>query len=170
MFFHSLPVLLSEHALFLYEGVAFLILLAVIFFLTAPVGEWAPADRQRPKSFYQYLWLSWQGLLPLPWVFWPFFLLLNPWIYLADFWVLNNTLSVSSWTNLHLIALPPIIWWSGSVWRASGSHHSRLWVALARLAVTLAYLEYAAKIYIFIRFPRSFFQCDEAVLNYFSCF
>ncbi|MDT8406672.1 MAG: hypothetical protein RQ715_05430 [Methylococcales bacterium] len=170
MFIYSFPVLLAEHALDLSAWLLFAALLVGFFYLSAPVAEYQPVKHQRKVSFYQFLWSSWQGLEPLLWVFWPFFVLINVWIYLSDHAVLNADISVSSWINLHLIMLMPIIWWTGSVWRASASHGSRLWIAVARLGVSLAYLEYGAKIYIFIQMPRAFFQCDEAVLNYFSCF
>ncbi|MGR9114469.1 MAG: hypothetical protein ACU85E_01790 [Gammaproteobacteria bacterium] len=134
-----------------------------------PYDSWQRVEYSGGEG-YQYLLRAWFGELTLRLIFWPFFLVLNAALYAADTMVKSGAISVSSWGNIHIMLLGPVIWWTVSVWRGSGRTRSRWWSACARLAVLCAYLEFGMRLFIRMEFPRIFFNCEELLLDYFSCF
>jgi hypothetical protein len=77
---------------------------------------------------------------------------------------------VSSWDDVHFMLLLPIVWWTVSIWRCSAYTRFRLYSAGARLITLGVFVEYALKLYIRIDYPRLFFNCEELLLDYGSCF
>ena len=79
-------------------------------------------------------------------------------------------LTVSSWDDVHIMLLLPIVWWSTSVWRCSANTDIRLGSSGARLMIFAVLFEYGLKLLIRIDYPRIFFGCEELLLDYGSCF
>ena len=117
-----------------------------------------------------YLLSSWLGGIPLQWVFWPYFLFLNASLLLADMLAKTGKITVSSWDEIHFALLLTAIWWTTSVWRCSINTDFRLWAALARLLCISVFVEYALKMLIRVDYPRIFFNCEDILLDYGSCF
>lgn len=172
MFTNTLPIIFSSSQLI--GPLEFFIIFSTLFgiiFISAPFPE---ADWEMPdvKSFslYHYLLAIWNGALGLNKLFWPFFIVFNAGLYGADALVQSGMISVSSWSNIHVMMLGPVIWWTLGVWRGSSHSNSRLWIALARLMVVSAYIEYVMRFYISKALPRLFFNCEELLMDYFQCF
>lgn len=167
MFINSLPLF------FTHIGLASPLDLLIIFmglFIVLLVSS--PLSRKNLQKQFSnnYLFASWNGGEPLKWVFWPFFLILNACLYTADTLAKSGIFSVSSWDDVHLMLLLPIVWWTTAVWRCSPNTHSRIWPACARLLTLSVFFEYSLRLLIRIDYPRIFFECDELLLNYSSCF
>jgi hypothetical protein len=124
----------------------------------------------RSQGAGNYLFSAWTGALSLRSVFWPFFLLLNGMLYSLDSLVKAGHLTVSSWDDLHFVLQFPIIWWTIGIWRCSVNTGLRLWAAGARMMTICVVLEYALKLYIRVEYPRLFFNCEEVLLDFGSCF
>lgn len=173
MFINTLPIIFGHSQLFgpVDLLVAMSILFALLYF-TAPVPGENPlaAASDSGSGLYQYLYQAWWGELPLGIVLWPFFMILNGSLYAADTMVKDAVISVSSWENIHLILATPVLWWTIAVWRATEHSFYRLWSAGARWLVLSVYFEFALRVLIFQQYPRIFFNCEGAVMNYFSCF
>jgi hypothetical protein len=166
MFVYSLPLFFTEiRWLSLFEALIIASGLFVLVYITTPE---VITDR-RPESG-SYLFSSWTGNSNLSAVFWPFFLLLNGLLYSLDTLIKAGYLTVSSWDDIHFVLLFPVIWWTVGIWRCSVHTDSRFWAAGARLATIGVGLEYALKLYIRIDYPRLFFNCEEALLDFGSCF
>ena len=169
MFINTLPLMFSEGGLF---GPVELLIVAVclyaMFYISAPFQQREPIPSASSyPGFYGYLYSGWFGDSALTRVFWPFFAVLNAGLYAGDYGVWNGAISVSSWSNIHVMLLAPMLWWTVSVWRSSGSG---VWLALSRLVVVGAFCEFAMRFYIYLKLPRLFFNCEELMLDYFSCF
>ena len=121
-------------------------------------------------TMYQYLFDSWNGQIKLWLVFWPFFIILNMSLYLTDSLARAGNFTVSSWDAVHFILLTPVIFWLISVWRNSPNTSSRYWAIGARFMTLAVFFEYGLKLVIRMDYPRIFFQCQEAILDYASCF
>lgn len=167
MFIYSLPLFFTEigyasplELLIIFLGIF------VMLFIAAPVCEGTALIQPNTN----YLFAAWSGNAPLKWVFWPFFLLLNGCLYAADNLAKTGLFTVSSWDDIHFILLLPIVWWTTSVWRCSAHTNARLWSACARLMTVSVFFEYALKLLIRIDYPRLFFNCEELLLDYGSCF
>ncbi|MGR9085698.1 MAG: hypothetical protein ACU841_01315 [Gammaproteobacteria bacterium] len=166
MFLYSLPILFGHIRLFSpLEALAMLIGLWSLLFLTLP-----PVEGGGPGPGSHYLFSAWTGSTALRWVFWPFFLLLNPILFSLDGLAKSGRFTVSSWDDIHFILMFPIIWWTTSVWRCSVHTGAKHWAASARLATIAVLLEYGLKLVIRIDYPRLFFNCEDTMLNYGSCF
>lgn len=169
MFINTLPLMFAEGGLF--GAVEFLIVAAclyAVFYISAPFQDREISVSMPPEQgFFHYLYSGWFGESALPRVFWPFFAVLNAGLYAGDYWVWIGAISVSSWLNIHVMLLTPMLWWAVSIWRNAGS---RTWLALSRLAVAGAFFEFAMRFYIYLKLPRLFFNCEELMLDYFSCF
>jgi hypothetical protein len=167
MFFYSLPILFNDIQLVSPIECLFMAgaILAVLYF-SVPTTEknWQP---QPNSSFFLAAWL---GGVSLYWVFWPFFLFLNASLLTADLLAKAGTITVSTWDEIHFIFFLTIIWWATSIWRCSGNTQARIWAALARLATLSVFIEYALKMLIRIDYPRIFFNCEDILLDYGSCF
>lgn len=167
MFIYSLSILFDyldlispAEALFIMCG-----LLAVLW-ISAP----APNGCLRQSNLESYSFSGWTGRQCLVAVFWPFFLLLNATLFGVDWLAKSGRWTVSSWDDVHFMLLLPIIWWTVSVWRCSVHTRFRLSSAGARLITLAVFVEYALKLYIRIDYPRLFFNCEELLLDYGSCF
>jgi len=167
MFIYSLSILFNQinllspaEALFIMAG------LFVIVWVLAPT----PDGEFRSLSFDNYLFSCWLGGQGLIIVFWPFFGVLNAVLFSADWLVKSGQLTVSSWDDVHFVLLLPTIWWTVSIWRCSPNARFRLYGAGARFITVAVFLEYALKMYIRAEYPRLFFNCEELLLDYGSCF
>ncbi|WP_374089364.1 hypothetical protein [Methylomicrobium lacus] len=167
MFIYSLTILFNQinllspaEALFMMAG------LFVVVWILAP----DPDIGFRSLSYDNYLFSSWIGGQGLSTVFWPFFLVLNAVLFSADWLVKSGQLTVSSWDDVHFVLLLPIIWWTVSIWRCSANTRFRLYGAGARFITVAVFLEYVLKLYIRAEYPRLFFNCEELLLDYGSCF
>lgn len=167
MFIYSLSILFNyinlinpAEALFIMAG------LWAVMGISAP----APNGGFRQLTFENYLFSCWAGKQALAAVFWPFFLLLNAALFGVDWLAKSRLWTVSSWDDMHFVLLLPIIWWTVSIWRCSAHTGFRLYSAGARLITLGVFMEYALKLYIRIDYPRLFFNCEELLLDYGSCF
>ncbi len=167
MFINSLPLFFTHigYASPLELLIIFLGLFAVLF-ITAPVCE----NTANLPPFDNYLFAAWSGKIALKSAFWPFFLLLNGCLYTVDLLAKTGLFTVSSWDDIHFILLLPIFWWTLSVWRCSANSRARAWGASARLMTLSVFFEYALKLLIRIDYPRLFFNCEDLLLDYGSCF
>ncbi len=167
MFFYSLPILFND--IQIVSPIELLIMLSGIFvalYISAP----NPDKEWQPQAFESYLMASWFGGISLQWVFWPYFLLLNACLLAADALAKAGKITVSSWDEIHFVLLFTFIWWTTSIWRCSSNTESRLWAALARLTTIAVLIEYGLKLAIRIDYPRIFFNCEDILLDYGSCF
>jgi len=114
--------------------------------------------------------ISWLGGMSLYKVFWPFFIFLNLSLFAADVMSQTAVITVSTWDEIHSVLFLMIIWWVTSVWRCSGNTQAQMWSVLARFATLAVFAEYGLKLLIRIYYPRIFFNCEEALLDYVSCF
>lgn len=142
------------------------VVILIVLYFSAP----SPEQNWRPEPYDSFLLASWLGGVALHWAFWPFFLLLNASLLFADQLAMAGKITVSSWDEIHFVLLFPIAWWTVSVWRCSRNTYSRTWSALARFATVAVPVEYAIKLLIRINYPRIFFNCEDLLLDYGSCF
>ena len=145
-----------------------LIFMALFFvlFISAPLC----GESLQQKALDHYLFAAWTGKVALRWAFWPFFLLLNACLYAADMLAKSGMLTVSSWDDVYVMLLLPAIWWATAVWRCSANTGLRAGAAAARLLTLAVFFEYGLKLVIRIDYPRIFFNCEELLLDYGSCF
>ena len=167
MFIYSLPLFFEQiHLASPLELLIIFLTLFVILSISSPLNN----EIQQPKINGNYLFAAWTGNVALHWVFWPFFLVLNVSLYLADTFATRGLLTVSSWDEVHLMLLLPIIWWTTAIWRCSFNSHFRVWTGCARFLTLAVFFEYGLKLLIRIDYPRLFFGCEELLLDYGSCF
>jgi hypothetical protein len=167
MFIYSLSILFNHIKLMSPAEALFIMSsLWVVMWISAP----APNGGFRQMTFENYLFSCWAGKQDLAAVFWPFFLLLNAALFGVDWLAKSGQWTVSSWDDMHFVLLLPIIWWTVSIWRCSAHTEFRLYSACARLITLGVFMEYALKLYIRIDYPRLFFNCEELLLDYGSCF
>lgn len=167
MFIYSLPIFFNNMGMAtpLELLIIFLAVFALLF-ITAPQSE---TNFQNPLAD-NYLSAAWSGRIALTWAFWPFFLLLNVGLYTIDTLAKSGLFTVSSWDDIHFILILPTVWWTTAVWRCSANSQSRVWASLARLINLSVFFEYGLKLLIRIDYPRIFFNCEELLLDYGSCF
>ncbi len=91
-------------------------------------------------------------------------------LYTADTLVKMGLLTVSSWDDVHIMLLLPIVWWITAIWRCSANTQFKAYMAGARLVTFAVLFEYALKLLLRIDYPRLFFGCEELLLDYGSCF
>jgi hypothetical protein len=147
-----------------------LLIIFIALFIVLFVNSLFFNENPQKQSTDNYLWSGWSGSAPLKWVFWPFFLILNACLYIADTLAKAGMFTVSSWDDVHLMLLLPIVWWTTAVWRCSPNTKLAVWAACARLLTLSVFFEYGLKLLIRIDYPRIFFGCDELLLDYGSCF
>ncbi len=167
MFFYSLPILFNDIQSI--SPVEFFLIFAaalVLLYISAP----APGQKWKQQPFESFLLESWLGGVSLQWVFWPYFLFLNASLLVADLLAKTGKITVSSWDEIHFVLLLTVVWWATGIWRCSGNTDLRIWGALARLATLAVIVEYALKMLIRIDYPRIFFNCEDILLDYGSCF
>lgn len=167
MFIYSLPLFFNHinSASPLDLLIIFIVLFATLFISSLFLDE-----NSQLSSSNTYLLSAWNGHVKLSRVFWPFFLILNICLYAADTLVKSAIFTVSSWDDVHLMLLLPIVWWAVAVWRCSPNTKLCIWAACARLLTISVFFEYGLKLFIRIDYPRIFFGCDELLLDYGSCF
>ncbi len=167
MFIYSLPLFFTQMGLTspLELLIIFMALFAVLF-INSMLDERATKE----QSLDNYLFAAWSGGVALKWAFWPFFLLLNASLYAVDTLAKVGMFTVSSWDDVHLMLVLPIVWWTTAVWRCSPNTDLAVWAACARFLTLSVYFEYGLKLLIRIDYPRIFFGCDELLLDYGSCF
>ena len=167
MFIYSLPLFFKSIGLASpLELLIIFMALLVVLFISSPLG----GESLQKQSLNKYLFTAWSGSVALMWVFWPFFLILNVSLYAADTLAKMGLLTVSSWDDVHLMLLLPIVWWTTAVWRCSANTSLRVWSACARFLTLAVFFEYGLKLMIRIDYPRIFFGCEELLLDYGSCF
>jgi hypothetical protein len=167
MFIYTLPLFFSEIAWANpVELLMIVVALLLVLFLSVPVL----IEKGLQLSLNNYLFSAWVGGVWLRWVFWPFFIVLNISLYVADTLAKMGLLTVSSWDDVHLMLLLPIIWWTTAVWRCSENTTQSIFAAGCRLLTLAVFFEYGLKLLIRIDYPRLFFGCEELLLDYGSCF
>jgi len=167
MFVNTLPLFFSQITYI--SPIELLIIFLgfyVVLFMTSPIGE----KLVLAKPFDNYLFLAWTGGINLFWVFWPCFLLFNMGLYTTDVLTITGTLTVSSWDDIHIVLLLPMLWWATGVWRCSANCSYRMWSASARLMIFCVIFEYGLRLLIRMDYPRLFFNCEELLMDYGSCF
>jgi hypothetical protein len=167
MFFYSLPIFFND--IKLVSPIEFLLMMAamfIVFYVSVP----KPEQGWQPQAYDNYLLAAWLGGISLFWVFWPYFLFINASLFGADLLAKSGKITVSTWDEIHFILLLTIIWWAISVWHCSINTNARVWSALARLTIVAVLIEYAIKMIIRVDYPRIFFDCEEILLDYGSCF
>ena len=174
MFIYSLPIFFVYIQLgTAQEYLGTILFLLILLYIATPFDsfykeiEWGAIS---DLTMYQYLFDSWNGQIKLWLVFWPFFIILNLSLYVTDSLARAGNFTVSSWDAVHFILLTPVIFWVNSVWRNSLNTGSRYWAIGARFMTLAVFFEYGLKLVIRMDYPRIFFQCQEAVLDYASCF
>jgi hypothetical protein len=167
MFIYSLPLFFNTIGLA--SPLDLLIIFIALFVALFIVALFFGGDVQQ-ESTDNYLLAGWNGSVALRWVFWPFFIILNISLYTADTLAKNELFTVSSWDDVHLMLVLPIIWWTTAVWRCSPNTKLSVWSACARLLTLTVFFEYGLKLLIRIDYPRIFFNCEELFLDYSSCF
>ena len=171
MFIYSLPIFFTDIAVL--NSIEFLLIvltLCVFLWVSSPIPAFSPAETSRQFGMRQYLIEAWLGLRPLWTVFWPFFLLLNLVLYYVDNLAKSSEFTVSSWDDVYFILFTPIMFWTICVWRNSGNCKARIWAGMARLMTLAVYFEYGLKLVIRIDYPRIFFNCQDLLLDYGTCF
>jgi hypothetical protein len=167
MFFYSLPILFNEIGLV--SPIECLLMASAIFavlYFSTP----QPEQNWHQQPYDSFLLTSWLGGVSLYWVFWPYFIFLNASLFTADLLAKSGKITVSSWDEIHFALLLTVIWWTISIWRCSSNTQARIWAGLARLATITVFLEYTLKLLIRIDYPRIFFNCEDILLDYGSCF
>jgi hypothetical protein len=167
MFFYSLPIFFDHiRAASPLECLVMALALFGLLYISVPVAE----KKWLPFPYDNYLLTAWLGNASLAWVFWPFFMVLNIGLGLTDWLVKSAHITVSSWDDIHFAFFLGVIWWFTSVWRCASNTEWRLFAAFSRFACVAVLLEFALVLYIRIYYPRIFFNCEEALLDYSSCF
>ena len=172
MFIDTLPLIMQYSRLVGPIELLFVLTCAfAVLYISSPFPDEGPRiENNSGLGSYQYLYRAWQGELVLWFTFWPFFLIMNGALYGADYLAKSGIISVSSWGNIHMMLVVPVVWWSVAVWRSSVRTGSRWCSSWARLAVLSVYVEYGLRLHIRQQYPRIFFNCEELLLDYFSCF
>jgi hypothetical protein len=167
MFFYSLPIFFNDIKLASpLECLLIMLAALVTLYISAPV----PEKNWQADSYDSFLLAAWVGGVSLFWVFWPYFLLLNASLLTADLLAKSGKITVSTWDEIHFILLLTFVWWTTSIWRCSSNTKGRIWATLARFTTIAVLVEYAIKLLIRIDYPRIFFNCEEILLDYGSCF
>jgi hypothetical protein len=167
MFFYTLPILFNNIRS---VSPTECLLMALALFALLYISVSAEDKKWQPQAYSNFLLASWLGGVSLYWVFWPFFLLLNASLIAADLLAKSGLITVSGWDDIHFILLFPITWWTISIWRCSNNTRLRVWAALARWVTVALLVEYGLKLLIRIDYPRIFFNCEDLLLDYGSCF
>ena len=144
--------------------------MSLALFVVLLISTVEQADINNGEASANYLFASLSGQVKLIWVFWPFFVILNASLYTADVLVKSGLITVSSWDDVHLMLLLPIVWWMTAIWRCSANTQFKVYSAAARLVTFAVLFEYSVKLLLRIDYPRLFFGCEELLLDYGSCF
>ena len=167
MFIYSLPLFFTDIGFISQFDLLFI---SIALFVALFIASFFAEKNTQKKSLDNYLFSAWYGEIELKWVFWPFFLILNVCFYVADTLAKSGTLTVSAWDDVYFILCLPVIWWEVSIWRCSENTSLGIWAACARFLTFGVFAEYGLKLLIRVDYPRLFFECDELLLDYGSCF
>lgn len=174
MFVYSLPILFTYMQFGTgQEYMITIIFLLLLLYIATPSNsfyteiQWGKVS---DLTFYSYLFDSWNGLVKLWLVFWPFYIILNLSLYFIDTLARSGGFTVSSWDESHFILLMPTVIWGVAVWRNSLNTRSRYYAIAARFMTFLVFFEYVLKLVIRSDYPRIFFQCQDISLDYAACF
>ncbi len=174
MFIYSLPVLFTymQFGTPLEFILVILFLLAMLRIVTTVDEKFNEVEWGSVKdlTLYQYLFDSWDGMVKLWLVFWPFFIILNVSLFLCDSLAKAGMFTVSSWDEIYFILLTPVLFWTTIVWRNSANTRSIYWAIAARFMTLAVFFEYALKLAIRRDYPRIFFECQDIALDYAACF
>ena len=140
--------------------------LLILLYYSAPT----PEQGWKQQPFESFLLASWLGGISLNWVFWPYFFFINASLFLTDWLAKTGKITVSSWDEIHFGLLLTVLWWTTSIWRCSSNTDAKVWTALARFTTVAVFVEYGLKLLIRIDYPRIFFNCEDILLDYGSCF
>ena len=167
MFVYSLPLFFSQVGL---ASPLELLIIVMALFGVLIISAGDPNEIAKTQTTASYLFAAWTGQGQLVWVFWPFFIILNASLYTADTLVKTGLLTVSSWDDVHIMLLLPMVWWITAIWRCAANTQFKTYSAGARLVTFAVLFEYALKLLLRIDYPRLFFGCEELLLDYGSCF
>ncbi len=173
MFIYSLPLFFTYTGIGNpFELLAIILVLFVALFISAPFPDERFEEIPLSSSLYLYFYFlhGWAGQLSLWRIFWPFFVILNAGLFITDYQAKTGEISVSSWDDLHFMLFFPCVFWSIAVWRSSANTRQKRWAAYARLMTVMVFFEYGLKIFIRSEYPNIFFECQEKMLDYMSCF
>jgi hypothetical protein len=171
MFVYSLPLIFTYTNIGSpLELLAVVLLLWLALYLSAPFKNEELEDKPFNYPLYFYFVYAWSGQLSLWRVFWPFFLLLNLSFYAADYAVKIEEISVSSWDDVYFMFFLPSFFWAIAIWRSSANTTKKIWAAYARLMTLAVFFEYGLKIFIRNEYANVFFNCQERMLDYVTCF
>lgn len=175
MFVYTLSFLFVHTSLI--SPIEFLVIIIILYaflYFTAPYSDehltTLPTTATGKSSLLMRLQAAFYGEMALWLVFWPYFLILNLILITADSMAVMSSISVSSWDDILLMAFSSSLLWTVAIWRCSWQTTSRIWAALARLMTVCAFFDYCLRVLIRIDFPKAFFNCEDALLNYSSCF
>lgn len=173
MFIYSLPLFFTYTDIGSpLELLAITLILFVTLFISAPFPDESFEEIPVNRSLYLYYYFlqASVGQLSLWRVFWPFFIILNLGLFITDYQAKAAEISVSSWDDLHFMFFFPSIFWTVAVWRSSANTSKKIWATYARLATLAVFFEYSLKIFIRSEYPNIFFECQEKMMDYMSCF
>lgn len=171
MFIYSLPLFFSYINLGSpFELLAIAFVLFIVLYISAPFPDEGFEDRPFNYPLYFYFLYGWAGQLSLWRVFWPFFVILNAGLFITDYQAKAGEISVSSWDDVHFMFFFPSLWWAIMVWRSGANTSKKIWAAYSRLAALAVFFEYGLKILIRNDYPNIFFECQEKMMDYMSCF
>jgi hypothetical protein len=167
MFIYSLAILFNDiHLINPIELLFIVCVLLILLYFSAP----APEQDWKQQPYERFLLASWLGGISLNRVFWPYFFLINASLFMTDWLAKNGKITVSSWDEIHFGLLLTVVWWTISIWRCSSNTDAKVWAALARFTTVAVFVEYGLKLLIRIDYPRIFFNCEDILLDYGSCF
>jgi len=174
MFIYSIPILFGYMQFGTpVEFLGVIVFLLILLYIATHVGidfkeiKWGKVT---DLTFYQYLFDSWNGVVKLWLVFWPFFIIVNISLFGIDTLAKAGMLTVSGWDEIHFILVTPVIFWVIIVWRNSVHTISRYWAVAARFMTLTVFFEYVLKLIIRRDYPRVFFECQDIALDYAACF
>ncbi len=171
MFFYSLSIFFNQMNLGTpLELAAIVMIITFALYLSTPFPDNHFIAKSNPFSIYSYCVYAWSAQLSLQAVFWPFFILFNFGIFTADYLAKAGEISMSSWDDIHLMLLLPSLIWSISVWRSSANAQSRWLMTLTRLLTITVGFEYLLKALIRAEYTPLFFNCEDKLVDYISCF
>jgi hypothetical protein len=134
------------------------------------IGQHSHQEQSYQQQEYPFLYQAWYGKIALWKVFWPYFIIVNIVLYGSDRLVRETVLSVPTWDNILLICIVTALWWAVGVWRMSAYCQYRIYSTVARVLTFTLFSDFILRIFIRIKYPRIFFDCEGMLFDYSSCF
>lgn len=169
MFINTLPIIFTYTHLFTeIEACVFLLALCLLVYVYTPQADkyWREANT---PSWYLFLQASWLGNASLWRAFWPFFIFVNGVLYYIDYRIDSLTYTVASWITVHLMLILPIVWWIASVWRCTAHTRFKIIGCLARTATLCLVIEFILRLFITLKYPNTFFDCQLMIVQFGDC-